>query len=331
MQALLSNTIGLSNTALGMQALVNNISGNDNTASGMGALLANNTGSSNVANGRSALSYNTSGCYNIAIGVQALYNNTTASNNTAVGSEALYENTLGTGNTALGFRSLYFTQNGNSNTALGHYAGYLSGGQTLNQCTFVGANSYPTISRTNVTMLGYGVANAQCTADNQVLLGNTAITEIRAQVTGITAYSDARLKTNIKENVSGIDFIMKLKPVTYNQNPEVLHQIWGTPDSISDQIDHSDINNIRFIGFLAQDVEKAATESGFDFPGIDVPQNANEVYSLRYTDFIMPLVKATQEQQVIIETQQTEIESQRVVVENLQKQIDELRKLIEGM
>lgn len=49
------------------------------------------------------------------------------------------------------------------------------------------------------------------------------------------------------------------------------------------------------IGFLAQDVEKAAKESGFNFPGIDVPRNDKEVYSLRYVDFIMPMVKAIQE------------------------------------
>jgi hypothetical protein len=103
-----------------------------------------------------------------------------------------------------------------------------------------------------------GVADAQCTSNDQILLGNTAITQIRAQITGITAYSDARMKFNVKDDVKGLDFIMKLKPVTYNEDPTVLHKIWGTPDSLLKNIDHSQIKQQRFIGFLAQDVEQAA-------------------------------------------------------------------------
>lgn len=141
-------------------------------------------------------------------------------------------------------------------------------------------------------MLGYGITNGQCTGDHQVLLGNTAVSQIRAQVTNITAYSDARFKLNIKDDVKGLSFILKLKPITYNQDPTILHRIWGTPDSLVSKINHSEIQKQRFIGFLAQDVERAAKESGFDFPGIDVPKNEKETYSLRYVDFIMPIFKS---------------------------------------
>ncbi|MEO6130914.1 MAG: tail fiber domain-containing protein, partial [Saprospiraceae bacterium] len=166
---------------------------------------------------------------------------------------------------------------------------------TFTQCTFLGDNTSLASSRTNVTLLGYGIADGQCTASQQVLLGNTATGQIRAQVTGITAYSDARFKTNVKENVAGLDFILKLKPVTYNVRPVELHKIWGTPDSLVNKIDHSQIEQQTQIGFLAQDVETAAKEAGFDFPGIDVPRNDKEVYTLRYVDFIMPIVKSVQE------------------------------------
>jgi len=127
------------------------------------------------------------------------------------------------------------------------------------------------------------------------MLGNTAIAQIRAQVGGLTAYSDARYKTNIKDNVAGLDFILKLKPVTYNVRPTKLHKIWGTPDSLVNKMNFSEVEKETRIGFLAQDVEKAAKESGFNFPGIDVPRNDKEVYTLRYVDFIMPLVKGMQE------------------------------------
>ena len=151
------------------------------------------------------------------------------------------------------------------------------------------------------------------------MLGNTAIIEIRAQVTGITAYSDARFKKNIREDVKGLDFITRLKPVTYNEDPTLLHKIWGTPDSLVSKIDHSAIQQQRFIGFIAQDVQKAAKESGFDFPGIDIPRNEKEVYSLRYTDFMMPLIKSVQELQDMIY-------KQNKLIDDMKKEIEELKK-----
>jgi trimeric autotransporter adhesin len=317
-----NNTTGSSNTGIGRNTLYYNIAGNEsvavgdhamyyannsatsfsthNTAVGSYALRgsvtpANNTGTENTAIGSNSMYYNTLGNQNTAIGRQSLQSNLSGSENCAVGHYASGLNYSGDYNACLGARSLYYNETGTRNVAVGFLAGAGMAGNNFENCTFVGTFSYPTVSRTNVTMLGSGIANAQCTADNQVCLGNTSITQIRAQVGSITTYSDARIKTDVKENVSGLAFINKLKPVTYNERPERLHEIWGTPDSLYKNIDHTQINNTRFIGFLAQDVEKAAAESGFDFPGIDIPKDEKEVYALRYTDFIMPLVKAVQE------------------------------------
>jgi hypothetical protein len=322
-QALYFNFDGSTNTAYGSNALYNNQSGGTSTAIGYNAMYnANNSSAGpfitgNVAVGYEALHGSAApdqniGVYNTAVGYQALWNatgggsntgigtrslntNTSGFSNSAVGDFSLAQNTSGAENTAMGSSALSNNTFGWNNTAVGMYAGLGLPGVDFSQCTFIGSYSYPTLGRTNVTMLGYGIANAQCTGSNQVLLGNTAVASIRAQVTGITAYSDERFKTNIKDDVKGLDFIMKLKPVTYNENPVALHRIWGTPDSLLNKIDHSGIEKVRFIGFLAQDVAQAAKESGFEFPGIDVPKNENEVYSLRYTDFTMPLVKSVQE------------------------------------
>jgi hypothetical protein len=300
------------------------LSNNKNVFIGYKTGYANTTGSNNTANGYQALYSNTSGYNNTATGYQALYSNTNGYYNTANGFAALYYNTTGYYNTANGSQALYYNTTGTNNVALGPYAGLGASNINFNNCTFIGASSYPTVARTNVTMLGYGITNAQCTGDNQVLLGNTSITQIRAQVSSITTYSDARMKFNIKDDVKGLDFIMKLKPVTYNEDPTVLHKIWGTPDSLLKNLDHSQIKQQRFIGFLAQDVEQAAKESGFAFPGIDVPSNDKEVYSLRYVDFIMPMVKAIQEQQGMIDNQQ-------IIIENQQKMINELKSENENM
>jgi FtsZ-binding cell division protein ZapB len=329
--ALSSNTTGNNNTANGDEALYSNTTGNYNTANGWGALYSNTTSNNNTASGWGALFSNTTGNNNTANGTSALYFNTTGYYNTANGYYALNFNTTGYGNTAYGSIALYYNVTGNNNVALGRYAGLGSSNIDFNNCTFIGANSYPTVARTNVTMLGYGIANGQCTGDNQVLLGNTSITQIRAQVSSITTYSDARMKFNIKDDVKGLDFIMKLKPVTYNEDPTILHKIWGTPDSLLKNIDHSQIKQQRFIGFLAQDVEKAAKESGFAFPGIDVPSNDKEVYSLRYVDFIMPMVKAIQEQQGMIDELKIENENLKNANSEQQKEIEKLKSDLQDL
>ena len=48
-------------------------------------------------------------------------------------------------------------------------------------------------------------------------------------------------------------------------------------------------------------MEKAARQSGFDFSGVDKPKNEKDFYGLRYAEFVVPLVKAVQEQQVMID------------------------------
>ena len=36
-------------------------------------------------------------------------------------------------------------------------------------------------------------------------------------------------------------------------------------------------------------------ELGYDFSGVDAPKNDKDLYGLRYSDFVIPLVKAVQE------------------------------------
>jgi hypothetical protein len=200
------------------------------------------------------------------------------------------------------------------------------------QVTALGADVSITTDRTNVTALGYGITNAQCTNNNQVLLGNTSVAQIRAQVSSITAYSDKRFKTNVAEDVKGLDFVMKLRPVSYNTNPELLHRIWGTPDSLLNKIDHSEIKKTRFVGLLAQEVEQAMKESGYThFPGIDIPKSANETYTLRYGDLILPMIKAMQEQQAKIEALEAEnksLQAQKTAFEQLKAEVDMIKRFV---
>jgi hypothetical protein len=349
-RTLFNNTTGSNNTASGVDVLFSNTTGSFNTASGILAMFSNTTGKNNTAFGSEAMFSNTTGYSNVAIGVSALYSNTTVSNqiaigdsalrsnstgifNTAIGSKSMLANTSGRYNVAVGVKALFANVDGafnvaigsnalenvtlNSNTALGDLAGAEATANT-SSCTFLGSSTSTSTDRVNVTMIGRLVINGQITANNQVAIGNTAITAIRAQVTGITAYSDARYKANVVEDIKGLDFITKLRPVSYNVRPTELHKIWGTPDSVLRKIDHSETEQIRYTGFIAQEVAQAAKESGFNFSGIDAPKNEQEAYALRYTDFIMPLVKAVQEQQKIINTQQNEIELLKRKLENIE-------------
>ncbi len=294
-ESLFNNTTGHDNTSIGRRAMYNNTTGTNNTIIGNFALFENTSGDFNVALGNDALLNNTTGNFNLALGSNALFDNTTGGANVAVGSFAMEESTTSAENTAVGKGAMQFNTTGSENTAIGFLTGPTSTSNVINQCTFLGTKSSLSTSRTNVTMVGFGLNGTFCTGNNQLLLGNAAITQIRAQVSSITTYSDARIKLNIADDVKGLDFINRLRPVTYNQDPILLHRILGTPDSLVNQVDHSQIQCTKFIGFLAQEVDAAAKASGFDFPGIDKPEHDNEVYSLRYVDFIMPMTKAIQE------------------------------------
>jgi hypothetical protein len=89
---------------------------------------------------------------------------------------------------------------------------------------------------------------------------------------------------------------------------------------------------ILYTGFIAQEVEKTARELGYDFSGVDKPQNEHSLYGLRYAEFVVPLVKAVQEQQKIIEEQKAEIEFLKNTLETslktLNQRIDALQQQV---
>ena len=144
----------------------------------------------------------------------------------------------------------------------------------------------------NTTCLGNA---ATVTASNTIALGNTSITSIKGQV-GFTTYSDSRAKTAIAENVPGLAFIQKLRPVTYHYDIRRQNALLGISDTAMWEGKY-DIEKMTFSGFLAQEVEQAARSIGYNFSGVDAPKNDKSLYGLRYAEFTVPLVKAVQEQQ----------------------------------
>jgi hypothetical protein len=319
-EALKLNSTGSYNTCAGYQALFNNSSGNYNTAFGMGSLYLNTTGYNNVANGSSALKNNTTGNYNTATGFESLLSNISGSFNTAVGVTSLKSNSTGTGNAAFGQDALFSNTTGSHNTALGVSA--LNVITTGNNNTAIGYNAGTSVNGlSNTSALGYG---ATVTSSNSINIGNSSVTWIGGQV-GWSTISDQRFKRNIQDNVPGLEFIMRLKPVTYQWDTRKLDTYRGIPDTVNNdeimQKARADQEKIVYTGFLAQQVEEAAAETGYNFSGVNKPVNDKTPYSLTYESFTVPLVKAVQEQQKIIE-------SGRQRMAAMESRISELEQLI---
>ena len=291
-QSLYSNSVGVGNSALGYQSMYGNgVIGSYNTGIGYKALYRANNANSNTAVGVEALLSNYAGDDNTAIGSTALLSNNGGQDNTATGSGALWHNTTGEGNTALGSQSLYQNVYGKYNIAIGYETMYSN--FTGSNNTIIGTYADVTSDFTNACALGYG---ATVNASNKVVIGNTDIKAIGGQV-GWSTFSDGRFKTNIKENVPGLVFINKLKPVTYQIDLDKYDKFLGRPDSILDRTKNQTEINKKVIhtGFVAQEVEKAAKEINYDFDGVNHPQNEKDNYSLVYADFVPALVKAVQE------------------------------------
>ena len=305
--ALSSNSTGISNVAIGSQALSSsnsnynvgigpsslyyNTSGQYNIGIGHKSLYLNTTGNYNTAIGNESLHKNTTGFQNTALGNNALHHNTTAPYNVAIGDGALFWNTSGERNTAGGFLASGNNSIGHSNTAFGDGALYYNTYGSFN--TGIGRNAYASASGvSNQTCIGYSSGQVGNNS-NTIELGNTSVTWIGGQV-GWSTYSDSRIKDNIQTNVPGLSFINKLNPVTYHLNIHRQNEICGIADTAIWEGKY-DIEQISQSGFLAQEVEQAAKDINYDFNGITAPKVNSKLYSLQYSAFVVPLVKAVQE------------------------------------
>ena len=180
-------------------------------------------------------------------------------------------NTTGGSNTASGNQALYYNTTGDYNTALGKFA--------LGQ----------TIGNNNIG-IGYNATVPFYTGSNQVRIGNSSITYAGIQVPWTTT-SDKRWKSDIQNSSLGLNFISKLRPVSYYRN-------------------NDESKKIEY-GFIAQELEAALDNEGAKNNGI-ISIDDQGMYGVRYNDLIAPMVKAIQEQQEIIET----LEERIVQLEN---------------
>jgi trimeric autotransporter adhesin len=118
---------------------------------------------------------------------------------------------------------------------------------------------------------------------------------------------------------------MKLRPVVYNFQTKKYDEFIGARDTNDEKgipdTEYAVSERIRHTGFIAQEVERAAKETGYEFDGVVVPNGNKETYGLAYSQFVVPLVKGMQEQQRMIERLNKENEE-------LKKRLEKLEALI---
>ncbi|HMH22816.1 MAG TPA: tail fiber domain-containing protein [Puia sp.] len=348
--SMINSNIGRLNTAIG--AGLNSVDGYYNTADGPGALYQNVKAYFNTAMGYFAMYFNRHAEHNTSIGAYSLYVNNVGDNllgqeNTAVGYQALYSNEVGENNTAfgnlalynlqfdpthsqvacsqntaVGYQSLYSTFRADGNTAIGYNSSPNADNGYYN--CFIGSTidaAYPGLY--NSIIIGHGNS---FTDVNMMRVGNPFTTSIGGPV-GWSNLSDGRVKKNIKENIPGIDFIRKLRPVTYNINLDAMNTFLPPVAGKTNTNKARDPGEMQvmkaayaakeqivYTGLVAQEAEQAARETGYDFSGVDAPKSDKDLYALRYSDFVMPLIKTMQEQQQLIKQLQIQLNELKALV-----------------
>lgn len=353
--AVRTNTTGFSNSGFGSGTLQYNATGYQNSAFGSSSALFNSTGSNNTAIGHYSMFSNVAGSNatavgafsmwysnntatgftnrNVAVGFESLRGSVTAANNTgnfntAIGYQSLINYTSGEGNSGLGYQALFNNSTGNKNVGIG--VGALSNNTTGEKNTSLGYGSDVTGSSfTNATAVGY---NATVNASNKVRIGNTNVTVIEGQVAWSWP-SDARFKSNIREDVPGLDFINKLRPVTYTFESEKFDDFLHKGDEEyfknKNQEDYKLGEAKKHSGLIAQEVETVIQEIGYDFDGLNVPSNENDNYSISYSSFTIPLIVSVQELSEQDNNLLELIALQNSQIENLNNQVTALTAIVQ--
>ena len=145
---------------------------------------------------------------------------------------------------------------------------------------------------------------------------------------GLNSSSDERLKVGITTSSLGLNFINKLRPVSYrlkNASNEIDKNEDG---SISRKEDSREINltarsgEREHYGLIAQEVKQALDAVGVGSTGfggwcLEDKDDPDSIQSLAYLEFIAPMIKSIQEQQEMI----TQLQAQNA---NLLSRIESL-------
>ena len=185
----------------------------------------------------------------------------------------------------MGFKALCNNVIGANNTAFGTCAGLANTGN-------------------NNVFLGYGAEGLAPGSSCTITLGNSSITAIRAQVTSITALSDARDKTDIVDIPLGLDFIRQIRPVKFTWNMR----------------DGSKVGQ-GYAGFIAQELKQAMDYHQVkDWLELVISNEDESRYEAAPGKLLPVMVKAIQE----LADENTEL---RKLIIGLQEQVDSINSI----
>jgi len=192
-----------------------------------------------------------------------------------LGSGALSNHSNGYWNVAIGWNSMNSLTSGNYSVAVGYNT--LSAMTTARDCTAIGYTALKLATAQRNTGVGFAAGKNITTGENNSCIGNEAqapsatygdsftlgnsnVIHLRCNDTSISSLSDQRDKTNIQDipDSAGIDFINKLRPVTYHWDRREWYED-GNPDGSQIKADWRrwKPNSGLKQGFIAQEVQTA--------------------------------------------------------------------------
>ncbi len=281
-----ANTIGTNNTVLGFNAFNSGVEDGRNVAIGFNCLAYSNSA------GSTGSVVNT---YNTAVGSEAGLYVSTGTHNTFMGGHSGLGITgtklTGDYNSCFGSMSGYELEGvAHSNTFLGYQAGSTTEAGVENTCIGKSCKAQDDTA-TNQIVIGNNLTG---TKDNAVFIGNDT-SHIENDFNSDATWnhsSDIRQKTDIKDDVLGLDFINNLKTRTYkHKSPSEFPKEW----TAYDPDDKEPMGGDKVIhGFIAQEVKEALDNANVDTfqgwsEGIDGRQRVS------FEAFVLPLIKAVQE------------------------------------
>jgi hypothetical protein len=256
--------------------------------------------------------------YNTGIGKNVFAALNGGTDNVAMGYDGLASVAGGGGNVGIGANALRGVNSGDGNVGIGYAAGNGQGNSdpaitSGSNNIVIGKSADASVAgASNQIVIGYAATG---TGDNEIALGNTSITAIKGEV-DFTTYSDERIKREIRDSNLGLAFIKQLRPVRYKKkNPadyplELLEARFSPiPGSgpNNENVVRPEDNETIYDGLIAQEVKTTIDELGVKWSGWSKNESDGKE-GIQYGALTVPLIKAIQEQQEMIESLREEIE-----------------------